>query len=142
MDASDYLGTPQEYMAGYREQVQFVNQRILQVIDEILRTSQTPPIIIVQGDHGPGAMFHWDALEESCLPERLSILNAYYLPDGKTGELYDAISPVNSFRVVFNTYFGTDLNLLEDRTYAIPRQDANLMADLTGQRTLQTNCTP
>ena len=31
--------------------------------------------------------------------------------------LYESISPVNTFRVIFDNYFGTDLGLLEDKHY-------------------------
>jgi hypothetical protein len=47
----------------------------------------------------------------------MRILNAYYLPDAGGGELYESISPVNSFRVLFNTYFGGKLELLADTAY-------------------------
>jgi hypothetical protein len=47
---------------------------------------------------------------------RIGILNAYHLPGVETGVLYPTISPVNSFRVVLNAYFGTKLPLLPDRT--------------------------
>ncbi len=40
------------------------------------------------------------------------------LPNVENSPLYDGISPVNSFRVVFNAYFGTKFALLPDRTYA------------------------
>jgi hypothetical protein len=36
----------------------------------------------------------------------------------RAAELYPAISPVNSFRVVFNAYFGTALPMLPDRVFA------------------------
>jgi hypothetical protein len=49
--------------------------------------------------------------------ERAAILNAYYLSGGDDSHLYPDITPVNTFRVVFNTAFGTDLSLLEDTTY-------------------------
>ena len=39
----------------------------------------------------------------------MSILNAYYFPGGRYEGLYEAISPVNSFRVVLNTFFGAKL---------------------------------
>lgn len=45
----------------------------------------------------------------------MKILNAYYLPEGEG--LYPSISPVNSFRLVFNTYFQADYSLLDDRSY-------------------------
>jgi hypothetical protein len=50
----------------------------------------------------------------------MKILNAYYLPEGGGQEIYPEISPVNTFRVVFNRYFGGDLPLLEDRSYFSP----------------------
>lgn len=56
-------------------------------------------------------------MEATYLKERMSILNAYHLPDGGDAALYDSITPVNTFRVIFNHYFGTNLALLEDRNY-------------------------
>jgi hypothetical protein len=56
-------------------------------------------------------------LDESCLRERYSILNAYYFPDQDYNLLYPSITPVNSFRVILNQYFGADMELLEDRNY-------------------------
>ena len=41
-------------------------------------------------------------------------LVAFHLPSGEAG-LYPGITPVNTFRVVFNEVFGTDLAMLEDR---------------------------
>jgi hypothetical protein len=103
----------QSWIDGYREQLMFVNDRMIQVIDAILAKSETPPIIVIQGDHGPKA-------ETDILPythERLSIFNAYYLPDGGEEALYPTITPVNSFRVIFDTYFGASLELLPDRVF-------------------------
>jgi hypothetical protein len=62
-------------------------------------------------------MLDWRSAEKSNLEERFSILNAYYLPgDGDAG-LYDQISPVNTFRLIFNLYFGTEYARLEDESY-------------------------
>ena len=65
------------------------------------------PIIIIQGDHG---------LFSSNLDWRFGILNAYYLP-GHNDLLYPKITPVNTFRLIFNSYFGTDYQLLPDISY-------------------------
>jgi len=46
-----------------------------------------------------------------------SILNAYYFPDQDYSDLYDSISPVNSFRVVLNRYLGAAYPILEDLTF-------------------------
>lgn len=95
---------PEEMAALYSGQAEFIDRQILEVVRAILEKSQIPPIIIIQGDHGP-------LVRDRFI--RAPILNAYYLPKG-TARLYPSISPVNSFRVVLDDYFGQDLPLLED----------------------------
>ncbi|MCC6301101.1 MAG: hypothetical protein IT314_17565 [Anaerolineales bacterium] len=116
-DASLYTGSLDEYKKGYIDQLVFVNAEMKRVIASILEKSATPPIIIVMGDHGPGAYYDMLDLDESCLTERFSILNAFYFPDGNYDLLYPSITPVNSFRVVLDQYFGADMDLLEDKNY-------------------------
>jgi len=116
-DGSDFPGSAEQYVAGYREQMMFVNSQMKDILDTLLMQSATPPIIIIQGDHGPGAYLDWKSAANTCIQERTSILNAYYFPDGDYELLYPEITPVNSFRVVLDTYFGANLALLEDRSY-------------------------
>ena len=47
----------------------------------------------------------------------MRIFNAYYLPEGGNENLYETITPVNTFRVVFNTYFGGRYELLPDKSW-------------------------
>ena len=117
LDASMFQGTPQQYSSGYTAEMTYLNSKLEEVIEAILAKSSRPPIIIIEGDHGPGAYFDETQLEQGCLIERYSNLNAYYFPDQEYGALYPAITPVNSFRIVFNQYFGTDLPILEDLSY-------------------------
>jgi len=107
-----------EYVEGYRGQLTFVNRSLRLAIDQILYHSSDESIIIIQADHGPDAKLDpgWD-IQSTYLPERMSILNAYYFPGQDYEELYEGITPVNTFRVVLNKYFGTDYDLLEDRSY-------------------------
>lgn len=118
-DANYYMRdhSQKNYIAGYRRQIQYVNALILETIDAILRRSTTLPIIIIQGDHGPGAHLHWGSLENTIPAERFGILNAYYFPDQDYTRLYPSISPVNSFRVLFNQFFETDYALLPDQHF-------------------------
>jgi hypothetical protein len=95
------------YKKGYIAQVQFTNNRILPVLKKIISESKVPPVIILQGDHGVKDF------------NRPAILNAYYMP-GAARELYPAITPVNSFRLVLNHYFGADYDLLPDMSYTTP----------------------
>ena len=56
---------------------------------------------------------------------KTGILNAYYFPDGDYGSLHPDISPVNSYRVLFNKYFGAEYPILPDRVIAFS-DDAHL----------------
>lgn len=94
----------------YLNQVKFVNKKVETLVDQILSKSQSAPIIILQADHG-SRLF-------GDMKDTMRILNAYYLPHGGDKVLYDSISPVNTFRVMFNFYFGADYGLLSDQSYS------------------------
>lgn len=96
-----------DYVLGYTNQTAFISKEFPRVLDAIINQSSTPPVIIIQGDHGPA----------SNDPEvRMSILNAYYFPNADPA-VYPKITPVNTFRVIFNTYFNAGLPILEDHSY-------------------------
>jgi len=111
----------------YIDQMRYVNNTIEQVVNDILASSSAEPIIIIQGDHGPGSQLrdgstgsnYFDNPSDLAIFEATGILNAYYLPEYCSSGLYPGISPVNSFRVVFNSCFGADFDLLPDETYWI-----------------------
>lgn len=96
----------QDYTAGYDAQVTYLNQRVLAVVDALIRDSARAPVIILQGDHGVPRLPGWND----------TILNAYYLPGAGSSLLYPSISPVNTFRVLFDTYFAGQLPLLPDQS--------------------------
>jgi hypothetical protein len=139
-DGDDFRGEEDEYLSGYAAQVQFVNQKVEQAIETILANSAQPPVIIIQGDHGPGSQLDWKSPSKTCLAERTPILNAYYLPGEGEDLLYPSISPVNSFRIVLNAYFGTDLPLLPDKTYFTSHRLDRQAIDITAQRSSRANC--
>ncbi|NIA18316.1 MAG: sulfatase-like hydrolase/transferase [Actinobacteria bacterium] len=106
-----------EYREKYKNALIFANKKTMEMIDEIISKSDKPPIIILQSDHGPGSMTYWEDPKKTNMKERLSILNAYYLPEEAKQNLYNSITPVNSFRVVLNYIFNADFELLEDKSY-------------------------
>jgi hypothetical protein len=89
----------------YIDQVIFINKEILPIIDEILAKSETRPVIILQGDHGTDGQ------------NRMAIFSSYYVPDEMKEQLYSGISPVNTFRLLFDSLFGTNYGLLPDVSY-------------------------
>lgn len=101
----------------YTDQITFLNTKVEAMVEQILATSKTPPIIVVQGDHGPWATISEDRSNNHFYRERMRIFNAYYLPGDDKKNLYESITPVNTFRLIFDTYFGVDFPLLEDKNY-------------------------
>lgn len=120
---------PEEAAAAGSLKTRYVNQlvatnaKVEALIDALQADSSIPPIIILQADEGPlpggGEWSSWKGSEatDEDLRGKTGILNAYYLPEVDSNALYQSITPVNSFRLMFNLYFGTDLELLPDRTY-------------------------
>jgi hypothetical protein len=98
----------------YIDQLHFVNEQIKDIVAVILSKSKSPPIIIIQSDHGPNPRMRTFAGKVG-MEGRTAILNAIYLP-GSEGALYETISPVNLYRVIFNHCFNASYDLLEDRT--------------------------
>jgi hypothetical protein len=101
---------------NFIDQTRFVNSRMREILPAILQNSATPPVIVLQSDHGP-SIGDWvrDRADPS-IRERFSVLNAIHLPGG-SAQLYPSMSLVNTFRVVLNHCFATHLPLLEDRSY-------------------------
>lgn len=106
----EYKYTSNKDKEGYLSGIKYINQEMLSIVQVLISESKIPPIIIIQGDHG-------SALPGVTPEIRHSILNAYYVNETTKANLYPSISPVNSFRVIFNTYFGTNLPLLDDKSY-------------------------
>lgn len=108
---------------NYLNQLIFVSKKVERLVDEILSRSEVPPIIILQADHGTASTFThpdsdgWERPTEKMLRERTRIFNAYYLPLDGNKLLYDSVTPVNTFRLIFNFYFNTDYELLDDLIY-------------------------
>jgi len=89
----------------YKDQLTYINKITKDTIDKILARSETPPIIIIQGDHGPGRIQAWDGdflnwkggapnietwdnpslsidnLSPDVMQDRFSIFNVYFVPD-------------------------------------------------------------
>ncbi|MDM8520852.1 sulfatase-like hydrolase/transferase [Anaerolineales bacterium HSG6] len=129
----DKGGNQAEYIEGYRNQLAFTNQQLLIVLDKILANTDQPPIIILQGDHGPGSQLDLDNINQTNLTERFYILNAYHLPDGGSSKLSDTITPVNSYRLIFNHYFSTNYEELPNKNYFSTWANPTKFIDVTEQ---------
>jgi hypothetical protein len=110
----------------YIDQVRYANSLIKDFVSALLATDGPKPIIIIQSDEGPFPPRYqsedrswYDATVDE-LRAKMGILNAFYFPDGDYRDLDPQVTSVNTFRVLFNKYFGTRLERLPDRIYAFP----------------------
>ncbi len=111
----------------YLDQLIFISKKVETLVGEIISKSDVEPIIILQADHGHGSRdlrdipvdvpYSDSEFTKRLVDERMSIFNAYFLPGKDNRLLYETITPVNSFRIVFNLYFNADYELLKDESY-------------------------
>ena len=99
---------------------QFVNKKMINIITEIL-SQPDESIIIIQGDTGTTILNNPDV--KDYVKKRFSILYAVHIPSGDKKIFSDNISSVNTYRIIFNNYFGTNLEILDNRHYWFPDLD-------------------
>ena len=117
-DNPEFRDSGWEPKLQYIQQVQFANKKTIETVENILEHDKNS-IIIIQGDHGTawGGIIKSDPPKEDVL-QRLRNFDAIYFPDEeKRIQLNDNRTLVNTFRIVFNSYFGSDYEILDDRMY-------------------------
>ena len=119
---------PQEYIA----QLQCANTQLLEIVDAIQSQSKDQPVMILQADEGPfnvdemnkhGEGIDWEDASDDAFRQHMHILNAYHVPAWQEDPetiLYPSITPVNTFRLLLNEYFGTTFDALDDTSFIIP----------------------
>lgn len=128
------LETLPPYQEGMRNVIAFLNTRLVEVAGAILARDPNS-VILIQGDHGSNASLqspeNFARVErswEDYVQDRSANLSAFYFPDRQyQGLLYPEITPVNTFRIVFNKYLGMDFPLLEDVTYLRARESTEIV---------------
>ena len=94
--------------------LKYANKQFKKLINHILATSPTPPIILFMGDHG-----FREFRETVPLHYIYMNLNAILLPSGKYDAFYKGQSNVNHLRNFLNTQFHQQLPMLKDSTIFI-----------------------
>lgn len=98
--------SPQPYL----EYVQYANTKIIELINAI-RKNDPLAVIVLMGDHGYREPHPKDTVP-SCFFDNL---NAVYIPGSNSSRLYDSITCVNQFRMIFNEIFDQQIPKLEDK---------------------------
>jgi hypothetical protein len=112
----------------FADQAYFATKKLQELIGQLLDATARKAVIILQTDEGPDPTY--ELREElakgkfgrpdlrSDLLFKYRILNAYFLPGVSHDRLYPSITPVNTFRLVFDLYFGAGFGLLPDQVWA------------------------
>ena len=62
------------------------------------------------------SMLYFESIDSTSI-QSLNNFNAYYLPGVEKDIIYDGMTPVNTFRTIFNAYFNQEFEILEDRHF-------------------------
>jgi hypothetical protein len=137
------------------QQLQYTNTRIRQLVTNLLSgPEETRPIVILQADEGPYPdrydadknHFNWATATPEELDIKYGILNAMYLPgDAPAGAPtpYPTISGWNTFRLIFDRYFGESYPMLPDRSYTSASYLRPYdLTDITGRLSTLNGVTP
>ena len=114
-----------KHRAGYASQLQCANRLVLDLVTSVLRRSQTPPIVLIVGDHGTQFtnapnLGYWERPERASatfVRERFGAFGAFYAPAGGDSLFAGQVTLVNVMRHVLRYYFGAELPLAPDDQY-------------------------
>ena len=99
--------TKEDDKRGTIAAVSYINKMMLEILPQLIQASKTTPIIVLAGDHGTP----WGGYRNE-----VKILAALFTP-GSQSPFYESITPMNIFRIVFDTYFNGNFGLLPDTSY-------------------------
>jgi hypothetical protein len=90
--------------------LKYTNNIILKICNAIIDSSSRKPLVVLESDHGfadfegapNGKMWHFKNY------------TAFFFPDHDYTKLYDTLSNINTFPLIFNKYFHTNIPLQKD----------------------------
>lgn len=115
----------QRYISGYREKARFVETALIRQIDAL---PNGPKIVILHGDHGPGAFLDHESASKTCHSERLTTFLAVYsdvpgITDRIVSPTEGMFSTANIYRVVFSVLAQQDIPLNASTSRYLPWSD-------------------
>ncbi|MBU0769436.1 MAG: hypothetical protein KJ687_10125 [Proteobacteria bacterium] len=84
----------------YLDQHAFITKQVTELLDHKLSTSQAVPVIVIQADHGARGT-----------PLAHQVFSAVHIPSYKGNSWPDSLNSVNTFKLIFNELFGTNLTI-------------------------------
>jgi len=100
----------QENKSLFISYLKYTNNVALKIINQIMQASGGNATIILQSDHGFRGFEGGPTRPQTFFKN----YSAFYFPDKNYNALYDTMSNINTFPVIFNKYFGTNIPLQRD----------------------------
>ena len=101
--------------SAYIKEMEFIDKKIIENVRKIISESDNQPIIVILGDHGSRIVGDEYTDNEKKVVNYGNLM-ALYLPyDVETS--YYKTTPVNIFRLIFNSYFNGNYEILENKVY-------------------------
>jgi hypothetical protein len=100
---------------AYLNQTEFINKKVIETTQKLISESNDEPIIIILSDHG-------SRIDDNTTKDQGKIIRfgnfmAFYLPNNIETSVYET-SPVNVFRLIFNSYFNGNYEILENKVFS------------------------
>ena len=94
---------------AYIEYLQYSNKKLSELVQHILQSSSSPPVIVLMGDHG---FRHFNEPVDN----KYYFLNlaSVHLPSKNYSGFSDSLSGINLFRAVLNAQFSQNLPFQKD----------------------------
>jgi hypothetical protein len=111
---------PSKDKKAYVDQIIHVNRIMMDLIELIFKSQKRPFVIVLQGDHG----YRFYNEQKNLL--ELSNLSAFYFYNKDYRLLNDSLTNINTFPVIFNTFFGQQLPIRPDHHFFLKHKVVNL----------------
>ena len=96
--------------------LKYTNNIMLGITDKIINNHGSNSVVILQSDHGFRDYEGGPSFPETFFKN----YSAFYFPDRNYSALYDTLSNVNTFPILFNKYFNTRFPMQKDTTVFLP----------------------
>ena len=120
---------------NFVEQVMWTNSQLEKLVNRLVRgPEESRPVVVIQADEGPyTGLVPENATRVSIkkLRQKMFVMSAFYFPGARNPPLHPSFTSVNTFRVIFNLYFGTQYPLLPDRSFVFVYKHLYKFLDVT-----------
>jgi len=112
---SSLMKNVKKRQTAYLNEMEFINKKIIDITKKLISESDNEPIIIILSDHGTRIVDNEITDDEKNIVKYGNLM-AFNLPNDVEPLAYET-TPVNIFRLIFNSYFNGNYKILENKVF-------------------------